>query len=175
MAITPQTTSYHRNRIGEGRQLFRIPSSRANPYLLTFDQAICHQSYDREQSQQNRCRPGNRQVTPLPLRFNSQVSARFFEGDFHPPTPHKPAQDLQRRVVRIGTSKGLRFIFTLWITRQDESESRLDRVPIYTKRRSRCRSPPCACHRHTNARPQVFSTASWAHPDVVAERDGAPL
>lgn len=115
MATTPQTTSYQRYRIGEGRQLFPVPSSRANPELLTFDQAICHQSHDREQSQQNWCRPGNRQVTPLSLCFKTQMSARFFEGDFHPPTPHKPAQDLQRRVVDISRKKCLRIIFALRI------------------------------------------------------------
>jgi hypothetical protein len=71
MAITPQTAPHERDRIGEGRQLFRIPGSRANRHGLTFDQALCHQSHQREQSQKNRCRPGNRQVAPLSLSFDA--------------------------------------------------------------------------------------------------------
>ena len=122
MAITPQTTSYERHRIGAGRQLFRVPGSRANWPGLTFAQAICQPGHEREQSHKNRCRPGNRQVTPLPLRCNAQMSARFFKGDCPPPTAHKPGQNLQRRVVRIGTGKDLRFIFTRWITHQDPAQ-----------------------------------------------------
>jgi site-specific DNA recombinase len=63
-------------------------------------------------------RPDRGVFQHCPSRLHSQMCSRFFKADFHPPAAHKPGQDLQRRVVRIGTDKGLRFIFTLWITHQ---------------------------------------------------------
>ena len=61
MAIAPHTTPYQRNRIGEGRQFFLVPGSRANRHLLTFGRLICHQCYDREESKQRRSCSGNRE------------------------------------------------------------------------------------------------------------------
>src|SRR5262247_4017526 len=118
MATAPQTTPYQRNRIGEGRQFFLVPSSRANRHLLTFGRLVCHQGHDREESKQRRSCPGNRQVTPLSLRFYSYVRPGLFKGHFHAPTSHKPGQDLQRRVARIGTDKGLRIKLALRVTYQ---------------------------------------------------------
>jgi|EndMetStandDraft_5_1072996.scaffolds.fasta_scaffold197889_2 hypothetical protein len=82
MATAPHTTPYQRNRIGEGRQFFFVPGSRANRHLLTFGQLVCHQCHDREESKQRRSCSGNRQVTPLSLRFYSHVRPGLFKGHF---------------------------------------------------------------------------------------------
>ena len=126
MATTPQTTPCERYRIGEGRPLFRVPSRQANRHGLSCAQAVCHQRHEREQSQKHRGRPRNRQVAPLSLRFHPQMRPRFFEGDFHPPTPHKPGQDLQRRMVDMGRKKGLRIVFALRVAHQHPAHQ--DRV-----------------------------------------------
>jgi hypothetical protein len=126
MATIPQTTPCHRHRIGEGWLLFRIPSRRAHRYDLAFDQAVCHQRHHRKQSQNNGCRSRNRQVAPLSLRFHAQMGTRFFERDFHAPTPHKPGQNLQRCVVDMRRKKGLRIVLALRVTHQDPAHQ--DRV-----------------------------------------------
>ena len=95
MAITPQTTPYHRYRIGKGRQLFGIPSCHSHRPVLPFDQGVGQQRYQREQPQHNRRAARNRQRVPLPLRFHSQMRTRLFKGHFHPPAPHEPRQHLQ--------------------------------------------------------------------------------
>jgi hypothetical protein len=71
MATTPQTTSYHRDRVGEGRLLFCVPGGSAHRLDLTFDQPVSHQGDEREQSKKDRRCPRNRQVIPLPLSFDS--------------------------------------------------------------------------------------------------------
>src|SRR5262250_3275965 len=126
MATTPQTSPYERNRVGEGWQLFRVPSRQADWQDLPCAQAVCHQRHEREQPQQNRGGPSNRQVAPLSLRFHTQMRARFFEGDFHTPTPHKPGQDLQRRMVDMRRKKGLRIVFALRVAHQYPAQQ--DRV-----------------------------------------------
>jgi hypothetical protein len=77
MIAAPQTTSYNRNGIREGWLLLRIPSSRANKLDLPFDQAVGHQSHQREQAEKRRRGPSNRQVPPLSLGFYSQVRPRL--------------------------------------------------------------------------------------------------
>src|SRR5262245_12519425 len=81
MVTAPQTTPYNRNGVREGRLSLRIPSSGANKLDLPFDQAVGHQSHQREQAKKRWRRPSNRQVAPLSLRFYSEtekkVSLRF--------------------------------------------------------------------------------------------------
>ena len=55
MAATPPTTPCERNRIGEGRPLFCVPSRQAHRQGVPRVQAVCHQSHEREQSRAGRC------------------------------------------------------------------------------------------------------------------------
>src|SRR5829696_1047952 len=114
MATRPQQTPYHSNRIGEGWHLFLVPRRLAYRQALTLDQAIRHQGDERKQGQDNRGRPRDRQVTPLPLRLHPEMRPRFFKRHFHPPAPDKPPQDLLRRVADLGREKGLRLKLALW-------------------------------------------------------------
>src|SRR5689334_14097365 len=105
MTPTPQTTSDHCDRISESRQCFRIPSSGAHRLRLIFDQAICQQSDQRKQPKKGRCCTCYSQITPLPLRLQTEMRPRFFESHLHPPTSYEPRQDLQRGMVGISTEK----------------------------------------------------------------------
>ena len=118
MAPSPQTTPCERNRIGEGWPLFRIPRRQANRHGVPGAQTVCHQRHERAQSQKSRGRPSNRRVAPLSLRFPPQMRTRFFTGDFHPPTSHKPGQDVQRPVVDRRRQKGWRIVLALRVAPQ---------------------------------------------------------
>src|SRR5215510_12894621 len=118
MVTAPQTTPYNRNGVREGRLSLRIPSSGANKLDLPFDQAVGHQSHQREQAKKRWRRPSNRQVAPLSLRFYSQMRPRLFETYFHSPTTHEPTQNLQRRMVEVGRQQRLRLKLTQRITDQ---------------------------------------------------------
>src|SRR5262245_28728240 len=118
MATAPQTTPYNRDGIREGWPLLRIPGSGANRLYLPFDQTISHQRDQREQTEKYWCGTCDSQVAPLSLSFYPDMRSSFFKGDFHPPTSHKPGQDLQRRVVRIGTYESLRIKLSLRVTYQ---------------------------------------------------------
>lgn len=118
MATTPPTTSYQRQRVAEGGGLFFVPDCRANDLRLVFNQSVGQQRHQREQSEQDWRRARYRQVIPLPLCFDAQMRPRFCKGHFHPPTPHKPSQNLKRRVRQFGREKGTRFEFSAHITHQ---------------------------------------------------------
>src|SRR5262245_38122280 len=118
MVTAPQTTPYNRNGVREGRLSLRIPSSGANKLDLPFDQAVGHQSHQREQAKKRWRRPSNRQVAPLSLRFYSQMRPRLFETYFHSPTTHEPTQNLQRRMVEVCRQQRLRLELTQRITDQ---------------------------------------------------------
>src|SRR5215510_4894384 len=118
MTPAPQRTSNHCYRISESRQCFRIPSSCAHRLRLIFDQAICQQSDQRKQTKKDwRCTRYS-QITPLPLRLQTEMRPRFFEGHLLPPTSYEPSQDLQRCMVGISTEKRLRLQLALWVTHQ---------------------------------------------------------
>ena len=108
MATTPQTTSYPSQRVTEGRLLFGLPSSRTQHLDLVCEQSLSAQRDEGKQPEQNWGRARNRPITPLPLRLNSQVSARLFKSHFHPPAPHKPSSYLRRRRLDLGRAESLR-------------------------------------------------------------------
>src|SRR5262245_4081972 len=122
MVTAPQTTPYNRDGVREGWLFLRIPSSGANKLDPLFDQAVGHQSHQREQAEKRRRGPSNRQVTPLSLRFYSQVRSRLFEGYFHPPATHEPTQNLQWRMVEVGRKQGLRIKLTQRIADQHPTD-----------------------------------------------------
>jgi hypothetical protein len=61
----------------------------------------------------------DRQIRPLPLRLESQVPTHLLEGYFQLPTHHKPAEDLLRIGLKIGTQQSLLgFELSPWVTDQ---------------------------------------------------------
>src|ERR671923_6899 len=63
---------------------------------------------EREEAEERRRRTSDGAVTPLPLRFQAEVSARLFEGDLRPPATAEPAHDLHRRFREVRTEERLR-------------------------------------------------------------------
>src|ERR1051326_1694243 len=122
MATTPQTTSYHRHRVGKGRLLFFVPGGPAHRLVLGLDQTISHQGDQREQAEQHGRGPRNGQVVPLSLSFYPQMRPRLFKSYFHAPTPHEPAQDLLRRMIEIGREQSLRIKLTPGIANQHPAD-----------------------------------------------------
>src|SRR5215510_3115826 len=118
MATAPQTTSYDCYRIRESWSLLFVPGGSANRLDIGLDQPVSHQRNHREQSEQYRRRPSNRQIVPLPLRLYSQMRPRLFECHFHPPASHEPIQNLQRRMPEISRQQRLRLKLTPWVADQ---------------------------------------------------------
>src|SRR5919109_3815815 len=118
MATAPQTMPYNCNSVREGWSLLRIPSGGTNRFDIPFDQTIGHQGNQREQPEKYRRGPSNREVAPLSLSFYPEIRSGFFKGHLHPPTAHKPAQDLDWRMVGVGRKKRLWLIFALWVADQ---------------------------------------------------------
>src|SRR5215208_4443177 len=81
--------------------------------------AVRGQGHQREQPQQCRCGPSDRQIRPLALRLESQVPAHLLEGHLQLPAHHKPTEDLLRISVEVGTQEGLGFEPSFRITDQD--------------------------------------------------------
>lgn len=123
MTFAPQTSSDYRYRVGEGRQLFLIPSGCAHRLALTFKQEIAHQGHQREQPQQQRRAARYRQPVPLPLRLHAKMNSRFFKGHFHPPASHEPRQHLQGRVRKIRRHQRLRLKLAERVTHNQPADS----------------------------------------------------
>src|SRR5215468_6330159 len=118
MATAPQTTPDDRYRICEGRRLLFIPGGCANRLNLSLDQPVSHQCDYREQPEERRRRPSNRQVVPLSLRLYSQMRPGFLKGYLHAPPTDEPIQNLQRRMVKVGRQQRLRLKLTRRIADQ---------------------------------------------------------
>src|SRR5205085_8845159 len=120
--IAPQTTSYHCQRVTEGRLLFGVPSRRANDLRLVFDQGVGHQRHQRKQPEQNWRRTRNCQIAPLPLRLDSQMRPRFFKGHLQSPTSHEPRQNPDWLVCQFGREKSARLEFSEHVAHQHPTD-----------------------------------------------------
>src|ERR671924_1739971 len=94
MVHTPPGSSYQRNRLGEGRLLFRIPSRRTDGNRLLADQAGRCQRDHRVEPKERRRRATDAPVIPLAWRFEPARRPRLFKGWFKLPTSDEPRQDL---------------------------------------------------------------------------------
>jgi len=92
-----------RERIGKGRQGFAIPGSLTNRKGLLTQQLLRKNGHKRKESQQGRSRARNRQIRPLALGLDAQMSTHLMKGDFNRPTQDKPLHNLDRLCMLIGT------------------------------------------------------------------------
>src|SRR5215216_4776702 len=107
MAIAPQTTSYQRDRVGEGGQFLLIPGSGPHRHRLAVNQLCCHQRDQREEPEKNRRRASNRRIGPLPLRFDSEMNSGLFECYFYFPSTNENLNYLLWRVIQISREQCL--------------------------------------------------------------------
>ena len=98
-----------------GKLLSVVPGRPPNSTTRPCHVAMGEQSDHREQPHKRRCGPAYRQIRPLTLRLESQMSAYLLEGHFQLPTRDEPREDLLRIGVEIGTQKGLGLELSLWV------------------------------------------------------------
>lgn len=119
MAAPPPPTPWKRQRLSDGRPRFCVPSRQAHWPGWPRAQAVCPQRYAGEPSHQARCRPRHCPVTPLALWLHTQVRTRCFAGDFQPPTPYQPGQDVSRWGIAMRRKQGVRCVCPLPVAHQE--------------------------------------------------------
>ena len=92
-----------RKRIGKGRQGFAIPGGLTNGKRVFTQQLLRKNGHERKESQQGRSGAQNRQIRPLALGLDAQMSTNLMKGDFNCPAQDKPLDDLERLCILIGT------------------------------------------------------------------------
>jgi hypothetical protein len=73
-------------------------------------QVVCPECNDREQAEENRRGAQDCFVGPLPLGFDSQMSADLFECDIDLPATDEPSNDVTGTGIEIGGEEGLSVI-----------------------------------------------------------------
>src|SRR4051795_12376731 len=94
-------------RVGEGRALLAIPSSRRDRQTRLEAEPGGHERDQGEQPEQTRHGARDRLVRPLALGLDAEVVTHVPEGDFHLPALDEPGQDLQRIAGEVGAEEGL--------------------------------------------------------------------
>src|SRR3954468_16710629 len=89
-------------RVGEGRALLAIPSSRRDRQTLLEAEPGGQERDQGEQPEQTRRGARDRLVRPLALGLDAEVVTHVPEGDFHLPALDEPGQDLQRIAGEVG-------------------------------------------------------------------------
>src|SRR4051794_8095760 len=56
------------------------------------------------------------------LPTHPEVPTSLFEGGLHPPSANKPAQDVDRRGLRVGAEEGLRLLLATWVAHQHPAD-----------------------------------------------------
>ncbi len=106
--------------------------------LRCLHQAMRPDSHQGVQSQQRRGCAQDRQIGPLPLRFDTKVLTGFLKRCLQPPTANKEAEDGRGFTIEIGAKKGLRVTIAGRIAHQYPA----DRGPEQLCISLRCRLPP---------------------------------
>src|SRR5947209_6143355 len=124
--------------IGKGRQGFAIPSRLSNRKRVAIQQLMSKDGNARKECQQGRSRAQNRQIGPLALRLDAQMSTNLMKGDFNCPAQDKPLHDLESLCILIGAEPRHGLILSLWITNEDPTDrDRRDGRLIPQRRASR--------------------------------------
>jgi hypothetical protein len=97
--------THHRQRIRKCRFFLHIPGRSAYRERFILSQAVRKQGDQGKQAQQSGDSTRNRQVRPLALGFQAQVSACFLKSNFDIPTQNKPMQDLEGAGIQVGAEK----------------------------------------------------------------------
>src|SRR5579871_212016 len=103
----PQVQAHSSQGITEGRLRFLIPA-RLLYRQSSGMKALCHDDYQAEYTQKNRCRAADGFAGPLPLSFKSQAGTHLLKGHFDVPAQYEPFDDLLRVRVYVGAEEGPR-------------------------------------------------------------------
>ena len=102
-------------RIRKGGQGFAIPGGLSNGKRLLTQQLMSKNGHERKESQQGGSGAQDRQIRPLALGLDAQMSTHLMKGDFDRPAQDKPLHDLDSFRVLVGAKQGHWFILSLWI------------------------------------------------------------
>ena len=105
-------------RIRKGGQGFGIPGGLSNGKRLSIQELMGKQGDKRKESQQGRSRAHNRQIRPLALGLDAQMSTHLMKGDFDRPAQDKPLHDLDSFRVLVGAKQGHWLILSFWIANE---------------------------------------------------------
>jgi hypothetical protein len=97
----PQAAANQDEQVMEAGMGFGIPSGLEQRDLTMGTQGVCHQDDKGEKAKKSGSRAFNRQVTPLTLRFDTQMGPGFFKGDFMGPAFDKISDNGGSRLMDI--------------------------------------------------------------------------
>ncbi len=146
-------------RIRKGGQGFAIPGRLSNGKRLLTQQLLSKNGHERKECQQGRSGAHNRQIRPLALGLDAQMSTNLMKGDFNSPTQDKPLHDLESLCILIGTQQGHGLVPAFWITNEHPTDRPQGEREIDTTAPCQWRSPSLALSPHTRTA-SVFATAS---------------
>ncbi|HVB24858.1 MAG TPA: hypothetical protein VNG51_23170 [Ktedonobacteraceae bacterium] len=95
-----------RKRIRKGQQTFGVPGSLTNGKGLLIQQLLSKNGDERKECQQGGRSVCNRQLRPLALRLDAQMSTYLMKGDFQRTPQDKPLDILGRFCLLIGAKQG---------------------------------------------------------------------
>src|SRR5260370_15271066 len=78
--------------------------------------------HERKEFQQGRSGAHNRQIGPLALGLDAQMSTHLMKSDFDRPAQNKPLDDVGSLCILIGAKQGHWLILSLWITNEDPTD-----------------------------------------------------
>lgn len=120
--LAPDRIAHGGLSIGESRARFGVPRGGRDPLPLVDREPCSQQRDDREQGEQAGRGAGDGLVRPLPPRLDTEMGARFLEGDLNGPATHEPSHDLRGLAHRFGAEQGLRCNAALGIAHQHPSD-----------------------------------------------------
>src|SRR2546426_10285269 len=106
-------------RIGKGGQGFAIPGRLSNRKRLAIQQLMSKNGDERKECQQGRSGAHNRQIRPLALGLDAQMSTHLMKSDFDRPAQNKPLDDVGRLCILIGAKQGQWLRLSLWSANED--------------------------------------------------------
>src|SRR5258708_455969 len=132
----PEMLTNERQRIGKGRQGFAIPGGLTNGKGVFTQQLLRKNGHERKECQQGRSGAQNRQIRPLALGLDAQMSTNFMKGDFNCPAQDKPLDDLESLCLLIGTQQGQWLVPALWITNEHPTDRNRGNGRLIPQRRA---------------------------------------
>ena len=111
-----------RKRIGKGRQGFAIPGRLTNGKGVLTQELMSKNGHQRKECQQGGGGAQDRQIRPLALGLDAQMSTNLVKGDFHCPAQDKPLDDLESLCLLIGTQQGQWLVSAFWIANEHPTD-----------------------------------------------------
>src|SRR6516162_2250544 len=120
--MAPYFTANRCDGVAEGQECFWIPGGGSGGELSRFCEVVRQQCDDGKQGEQRRRGSKDCFIGPLPLGFDTEMGAGFFEGNLDLPARHEPGEDVARTGIEIGGEESLRFEFALGIAHEQPAD-----------------------------------------------------